>query len=425
MPYKFIFPDVGEGIHEGTIVKWFVNEGDKVKADQPLGEVETDKAVVEMPCPKTGAIGKIHVKEGGIIHVGEAMVTILLEGEKIDNIEINKEKISSQKEEIFSEKYTGSVVGFLEEAKEVQPIIQHQASKQAVSEIKATPAVRNLAKKLNADLAMIKGTGLGGVITASDVQTFASAKPPSEPKESSGEIKVIKKYDLYGYLERHPLQGIRKITANKMTESIYTAPQVTNMNEADVTELAELREEEKAKHEEEGINLTFMPYIVKAVQIALEKNPNLNASVEGEEIVIKKYYNIGIAIDTEEGLIVPVIKRVNQKDLKSIAQEIQKLADEARSRKINLMDLKGGSFTVTNLGAIGAEFFTPILNYPETGILGVGRIMEKPAARKGKIEIRKMMPLSLTYDHRAVDGAQAARFMNDLIGLLENPEEIK
>jgi len=186
-----------------------------------------------------------------------------------------------------------------------------------------------------------------------------------------------------------------------------------------------LREEEKAKHEEEGINLTFMPYIVKAVQIALEKNPNLNASVEGEEIVIKKYYNIGIAIDTEEGLIVPVIKRVNQKDLKSIAQEIQKLADEARSRKINLMDLKGGSFTVTNLGAIGAEFFTPILNYPETGILGVGRIMEKPAARKGKIEIRKMMPLSLTYDHRAVDGAQAARFMNDLIGLLENPEEIK
>ena len=420
MPYKFIFPDVGEGIHEGTIVKWLVKEGDKVKADQPLGEIETDKAVVEMPCPKTGAIGKIHVKEGGIIHVGEVMVTILLAGESAADIEKEDSK-PGQREE----KYTGSVVGFLEEAKEVQPIIQHQASKQAVSEIKATPAVRNLAKKLNADLAMIKGTGLGGVITASDVQTFASAKPPSEPKESSGEIKVIKKYDLYGYLERHPLQGIRKITANKMTESIYTAPQVTNMNEADVTELAELREEEKAKHEEEGINLTFMPYIVKAVQIALEKNPNLNASVEGEEIVIKKYYNIGIAIDTEEGLIVPVIKRVNQKDLKSIAQEIQKLADEARSRKINLMDLKGGSFTITNLGAIGVEFFTPILNYPETGILGVGRIMEKPAARKGKIEIRKMMPLSLTYDHRAVDGAQAARFMNDLIGLLENPEEIK
>lgn len=420
MPYKFIFPDVGEGIHEGTIVKWFVKEGDKVKADQPLGEVETDKAVVEMPCPKTGAIGKIHVREGGIIHVGEVMVTILLAGESSEDMEKETPE-SGQKEE----KYTGSVVGFLEEAKEVQPIAQFPSPsvspKKPISEIKVAPAVRNLARQLGVDLSGVNGTGPEGSITIQDVQKAET----DSSKESVSEVKVTKKYDLYGYLERHPLHGIRKIVANKMTESIYTAPQATNMNEADVTELSELRESEKERYGEEGIKLTFMPYIVKAAQIALEKNPNLNAGVEDDEIVIKKYYNIGIAADTEEGLVVPVIKRVNQKDLKSIAQETQKLSEEAKSRKINLMDLKGGSFTITNLGAIGVEFFTPILNYPETGILGVGRIMEKPAARNGKVEIRKIMPLSLTYDHRAVDGAQAARFMKDLISLLENPEEIK
>ena len=422
MPYKFIFPDVGEGIHEGTIVKWLVKEGDKVNADQPLGEVETDKAVVEMPCPKTGILGKIHVKEGGIIHVGEVMVTILLAGESSADME-NEDSKPPQKEE----KYTGSVVGFLEEAKEVQPIIHHQASKQAVSEIKATPAVRNLAKHLGVDLKNAVGTGIEGAITASDVQKSAGSKSAesSEAKQGAGEIKITRKYDLYGYLERHLLHGVKKIIAGKMTESMYTAPQVTNMNEADVTELAKLRESQKEEYKVDGIKLTYMPYIAKAVQIALEKNPNLNASVEGDEVVIKKYYNIGIATDTEEGLIVPVVKRASQKSLKEIAQEIQKLAGEARNRKINLMDLKGGSFTITNLGAIGVEFFTPILNYPETGVLGVGRITEKPAARNGKIEIRKMMPLSLTYDHRAVDGAQAARFMNDLIGLLENPERIK
>lgn len=422
MPYKFIFPDVGEGIHEGTIVKWFVKEGDKVKADQPLGEIETDKAIVEMPCPKTGVIGKIHVKEGGIIHVGEIMVTILLEGESTGDMK-KEDSRHAQKEE----KYTGSVVGFLEEAKEVQPIVHHQASKQAVSKIKATPAVRNLAKQLGVNLKNVAGTGMEGAITASDIQKATGSKPAEslEANQAIGEIKVTRKYDLYGYLERHPFHGVKKIIASKMTESMYTAPQVTNMNEADVTELAELRESEKEKYSKDGIKLTYMPYIAKAVQIALEKNPNLNASVEGDEIVIKKYYNIGIATDTEDGLIVPVVKRVNQKNLKEIVQEIQKLAEEARSRKINLMDLKGGSFTITNLGAIGVEFFTPILNYPETGILGVGRIVEKPVARKGKIELRKMMPLSLTYDHRAVDGAQAARFMNDLIELLENPGGIK
>ena len=204
-----------------------------------------------------------------------------------------------------------------------------------------------------------------------------------------------------------------------MAESIFTAAQLTNMHTADVTKLAELREKEKPDNEKENIKLTFMPYIVKAVASCLKEHPYLNASLEGEEIILKKYYNIGVAVDTEDGLFVPVVKGADAKDIKTIAKDIEKLANDARSRKVNLMDLKGGSFSVSNLGSVGVEFFTPIINYPESAILGIGRVMEKPVARNGKIEIRKALPLSLTYDHRIVDGAQAARFMKDLIEKLE------
>ncbi|MBI2541415.1 2-oxo acid dehydrogenase subunit E2 [Candidatus Woesearchaeota archaeon] len=418
MPYEFKFPDVGEGIHEGEIVKWLVKEGDKVKADEPLGEIETDKAIVEMPSPKSGKILKIHVPAGGIIHVGESMVTILEEHETEEDAKKHFEtkKTESKDAEAKSDiPYTGSVVGFVEEAREVSPIYGAKSKIKAsdsVTAVQATPAVRNLAKQLNADLANIKGTGPEGRITIEDVQKAAPKKD-----ESSG-IKVTRKYDFFGYIDRVQLHGIKKVVAQKMTESIFTAPQLTNMHEADVTGLASLREKEKAAYEKEGTKLTFMPFIVKAAAKCLKEHPYLNASLEGEEIILKKYYNIGIAVDTEDGLFVPVVKGADAKDVKTIAKDIDKLAGDAKSRKVNLMDLKGGSFSVSNLGSVGVEFFTPIINYPESAILGIGRIMEKPVARSGKVEIRKMLPLSLTYDHRIVDGAQAARFMNDLIEML-------
>ncbi|MBI2653974.1 2-oxo acid dehydrogenase subunit E2 [Candidatus Woesearchaeota archaeon] len=415
MPYEFKFPDVGEGIHEGEIVKWLVKEGDKVRADEPLGEIETDKAIVEMPSPKSGRILKLHVPAGGIIHVGETMVTILEEGETEEDA---KKHFEAKKEEKKAVPYTGSVVGFLEEAKEVKPIVS-SAKPTAFVEgggvggfgVQATPAVRNLAKQLNVDLSTIKGTGTEGRITIEDVQKAAAGVK----KEEHVGIKVTRKYDFFGYVERVPLHGIKRTMAQKMTESIFTAVQLTNMNEADVTELVALREKEKMQYEKEGIKLTFMPYIVKAVALTLKEHPYLNASLEGEEIVLKKYYNIGVAVDTEEGLIVPVLKGADGKDIKTIAKDIDKLVSDARTRKINLMDLKGGTFSVSNLGSLGVEFFTPILNYPESAILGIGRIMEKPVVKGGKVEIRKILPFSLTYDHRVVDGAQAARFMNDLI----------
>ncbi|MBI2650770.1 2-oxo acid dehydrogenase subunit E2 [Candidatus Woesearchaeota archaeon] len=420
MPYEFKFPDVGEGIHEGEIVKWFVKEGDKVHADQPLGEIETDKAIVEMPSPKSGKILKLHVPAGGIIHVGETMVTILEEHET--DADAKKHFESKEKSDV---PYTGSVVGFVEEAKTVSPIYGSKASATLSGgsggsgmggTIQATPAVRNLAKQLNVDLNKIKGTGSDGRITIEDVQ---KASGGVKKEEAPSGIKITRKYDFFGYVDRVPLHGIKKIVANKMAESIFTAVQLTNMHEADVTELAALREKEKKEYEKEGIKLTFLPYIVKAVALCLKEHPYLNASLEGDDIVLKKYYNIGVAVDTEDGLLVPVVKGADAKDIKTIAKDIDKLVNDARSRKINLMDLKGSTFSVSNLGSVGVEFFTPIINYPESAILGIGRIIEKPVVKNGKVEIRKMLPLSLTYDHRIVDGAQAARFMMDLMERLQ------
>src|SRR3989344_2101811 len=423
MPYEFKFPDVGEGIHEGEIVKWVVKEGDKVKADAPLGEIETDKAIVEMPSPKSGTILKIHVQAGGIIKVGEIMVTILEEGESAED---GKKHLDQKSEAKSDAPYTGSVVGFVEEAKGVSPI--YGAKPQAVQPAQsstgamATPAVRNLAKQLNIDLNAIKGTGPAGRITIEDVQKAGKVSTAqTAPSESSG-FKKVRKYDFFGYVDRVQLKGIKKATANKMAESIFTAAQLTNMHEADVTELWALREKEKKEFEKNGIKLTLMPYIVKAVAASLMQHHYLNASLEGEEIVLKKYYNLGVAVDSEDGLFVPVVKGVQNKDVKTIAQDIQKMANEVQTRKVNMMDMKGGTFTISNLGSVGVGFFTPIINYPESAILGVGRMTEKPVVRKGKIEIRKILPLSLTYDHRIVDGAQAARFALELVKRLETME---
>ena len=427
---------MGEGIHEGTIVKWHVKEGDKIKADEPLGEIETDKAIVEMPSPKSGKILKIHVQAGGKIHVGETMVTIQEEHETEADVKKHIEAKAQEKQETKKETaeqiphsiekkpdvpYTGSVVGFVEEAKSVSPIYSAKVQKpqQVQTQAQATPAVRNLAKQLNVDLEALKGTGPEGRITIEDVQKAAGTTPKKEELAAPAGVKITRKYDFFGYVERTPLHGVKKAVANKMSESIFTAAQLTNMHEFDVTELAELKEKEKAEYEKDGIKLTFLPYIVKAAALCLKEHPYLNASLEWEEIVLKKYYNIGIAVDTEEGLFVPVVKGADAKDVKTIAKDIEKLVKDSKSRKINLMDLKGGSFSVSNLGSLSVHYFTPIINYPESAILGVGRIMEKPVAKSGKVEIMKMLPLSLTYDHRIVDGAQAARFIMDLIVRLE------
>src|SRR3989338_1230187 len=381
MATQFKFPDVGEGIHEGHIVSWLVKEEDLVKEDQVLVKVETDKAVVELPSPAAGKILKIYFKAGDIVKVGQVLVDIGSEGEKI--------KPQKEIPKVLPKKGQ-SVVGELEEATE---------------EISAP-------KEKNIDLSTIQGSGKQGEIVESDLK-----KEPSIQKQ----IQVTKKYDMYGYVDRIPLQGLRAQIKINM-EKQAAIPIVTHMDEIDVTVLGNIREKEKKKYKD--IKLTFLPYIIKAVIGSLKENKLLNASLEQDAIVLKKYYNIGIAVATEEGLIVPVVKGAEKKSLLDIAKEIQKLSEQARQRTLDLMDIKGSTFTITNIGSIGGRFATPMLNIGESAILALGKIYEKPLVINGKIQIRKVLPVSIAFDHRILDGAHAALFTNKMKEYLEDPDQL-
>lgn len=405
MVKDFKFPDVGEGITEGEVVKWLVKEGDVVKEDQPLLEVETDKAIVEIPSPWSGKVTKIYVEEGEIVKVGQILVSIGEKGEK-------ETKAAAEPAEPERRSAYG-IVGELEVAEE-------EAEEEAEApppKVLATPKVRKLAKELGVDLSMVKGTGKGGRITEEDI------RKAEEATERKPAVKVTRKYDLYGYIERVPLRGIRRATAKKMTEALRI-PHVTHMDEADVTELVEVREKVKKEVAHLGVKVTYLPFIIKAVIEGLKAHPYLNAvlSEDGEEIILKKYYNIGIAVDIEDGLIVPVIKGADQKSIVDLAKEIARLAALGRERKLDLAELKGGTFTITNIGIIGGTHATPIIHAPEVAILGVGRIVERPRIVDGKVVAKQILPLSLSFDHRVIDGAEAARFLNEVIMHLEKPE---
>ena len=400
--FDFKFPDVGEGIHEGTIVKWLVKKGDKVKPDQILAEVETDKAVVEIPSPKQGTVLKLYAAQGAVIKVGQVMITLDVVG------------YVAEKEVKEKERGVG-VVGTLPES-------EADLAAPVVSATGKVPLfVRKLAEQMGIDVSTIKGTGPNGMVTIADVKA-SKQQPQKESPQLAEKVqpKVVKKYDMWGYVDHIQLKGMRKAIAEHMSIAAQ-APVVTHTDEADVTELAALREKEKKKAEKKKIKLTYLPYIVKAVIESMKKHPLLNAEFDAanEDIIVKKYYNIGIAVDTGDGLVVPVVKGADKKDIFSIAQEIEQLAAKAKERKLDLMDMKGGTFTITNIGVLGGTFFTPILNSPEVAILGLGRLMDKAVVKDGKIVVRKMLPLSLTFDHRVVDGAEAARFVTDMIGELQ------
>jgi len=414
MAYEFKFPDIGEGLTEGEIVRWLVKEGDEIKEGQPLVEVETDKALAEIPSPKTGVILKILAKEKEIVKVGQVIVVI---GEKGEALAAPPPKPKSV-----------GVVGELEEAPEEVPAVAAKAEPVKtvlVSEhALATPAVRVLAKELGVDINKVQGTGPEGRVLEKDVRQLAEGK--EKPVEEVKKPVKVKKYDLYGYVERIPLRGVRRSIAKAMVKSKYTAPHVTAMDEADVTELWKIREKEKKAAEKKGIKLTILPFIIKSVLAGLSEHPYLNASLddENEEIILKKYFNIGVATDTPEGLMVPVVKNAKEKSIFQIAEELTKLAQKARDRTIDLADLKGGTFTISNYGALGGIYATPIINYPEVAILGVGKIKDTPVVRNGKVVVRKILSLALSFDHRVVDGGEGARFLNTVIAHLEDPDLI-
>jgi len=406
MAKEFRFPDLGEGVTEGEIKRWLVNEGDVVKKDQSIAEVETDKAVVEMPSPFPGKVQKLNYPEGGIVKVGEVLATIAEEGGE-GPVPAMPEKVAG----------SVSVVGELPEEEATVPTRPRPPPAEAKG-VLATPAVRKLARELDIDLSTVKGSGPGGRITETDLRSAQAGREPAVPR-------VQPKFDIYGFIERKPVRGVRRTIARHMKDAQNAQALVTTTEVADVTDLVALREKAKKYAEEvKGVKLTYLPFIIKAVVAALKKNPYLNSSMDEEsgEIVLKKYYNLGIAVATDDGLIVPVVKMADQKEVFALAQEIKELADAAVSRKVDLADLKGGTFSITNYGVFGGVYATPIPNYPEGAILGVGRVQEAPWMKDGEMAVRKLMYLSLTFDHRIMDGAQAARFMTDLKTFLESPE---
>jgi pyruvate dehydrogenase E2 component (dihydrolipoamide acetyltransferase) len=396
MAKEFRFPDVGEGITEGEVVRWLVKEGDEVKADETLAEIETDKAVVEMPSPYAGTVLKLHFKEKDIIKVGQVLVTIGEKGEALPE---------------------GAAVpaGPAPE----RPAVLPSGAASSTGEVLATPKIRALAKELGVDIGTVPGTGPAGRITEDDIQ--AAKMKPAEKKPA---IKIKAKFDIFGSLERIPLRGVRRATARKMRESLDNAAHVTHCDEADAGALVALREKMNPMAEAAGIKLTYLPFIVKALIEALKLHPTLNATLddEEEEIVVKKYYNIGIAVDVPDGLIVPVVKMADQKSVLDLAAEIQALAKSARERTLDLADLKGGTFSITNVGVIGGDFATPIINYPEAAILATMKIADRARVKNGAVVVNKTLPLCLSFDHRIIDGAEAARFTRDLVRFLENPE---
>ncbi len=413
MALEFKFPDVGEGIHEGKVVKILVKEGDIVKLDQPLLDMETDKAVVELPSPAAGRIVKVHHKEGDTVNVGEVLVTIAQEGESISD-----EKHPVQK---AVEKIVQAVVSPVTQ-KPLTPSAPEPVDKYA--HVLAAPSTRKLARELNVNLELVSGTGPGGRIQPEDVRTFASNKVTTREGPS---VKIKEEKIVVSAQEgetRIPLSGLRKVIADRMTYSKTHIPDAVGMDLANVGRLVELREREKDKAAKTGVHLTYLPFIIKASVIALKKFPKFNAHFDEskQEIVMKSRFNISIAVDTEDGLMAPVIKDADNKSIMDIAKEIDSLATSARSRKIALDDMQGGTFTITNVGSVGAMFSVPIINPPQVAIMGIHRIKDMPVISGGKVVPGKVMGISLAFDHRVADGAEATLFMNEIIKHIEDPD---
>ncbi|ABC65255.1 Dihydrolipoamide acetyltransferase component of pyruvate dehydrogenase complex [Candidatus Phytoplasma asteris] len=410
--FEFKFADVGEGIHEGTITRWFFKVGDQVKEGDVLVKVETDKLDVELTSPVAGKILKRDLKEGEVICVGDTIVLIQEPGDTDTDVK----NFSSQN---LNETTT-------EEKNDNQ---QTQTSLQAYlppQKVLATPLVKSLAKELGLDLTTIKGTGENGKILKVDLQnttnplqpqpiqpanSFVKEQPTPTFAASSQETEVVK------------ISRLRKAIAQKMVLSKGKIPETTIMDEVNITALVTLRKQAKDQAQSQGIKLTFMAFIMKAVAIALQEFPVFNASYDDvkEEVTYKKFINLGVAVDTKDGLIVPNIKDANKLTLLEMAQQLQQVAKSTTERKVELNQLQNGTFTITNFGSIDITYGTPVINYPELAILGVGKITKKPIVENNQIVIADMLPLSLAIDHRIIDGADGGRFLKRVKELLNTP----
>lgn len=430
MAFEFKLPDIGEGIHEGEIAKWLVAEGDKISEDDVLVEIQNDKAVVEIPSPVDGTISKIHVEEGEVTTVGTTIVTIDDGSEDTASEEAAEptEKTDSKQEDDAAKPADEK------EASEESPNKEAQKEASADSDkiVIAMPSVRKFARENDVNIKEVTGTGKNGRILKEDIENFGSdsqvsaetASESASTEEQSEQAPAARKQAAGDLETREKMSGMRKAIAKAMVNSKHTSPHVSHIDEVEVDALWAHRKKFKEIAAEQGVKLTFLPYVVKALVSALKKYPELNTSIDNEtfEVIQKHYYNVGIAADTEKGLVVPVVKDADKLSMFEISDEINDLAGKARDGKLSSDEMKGGSVTISNLGSAGGKWFTPVINQPEVAILGIGRIEEQPVVRDGEIVAARVLALSLSYDHRQIDGATAQNALNHIKRLLNNPD---
>ncbi len=430
MPREFQLPDLGEGITEAQIVRVLISEGETIAEDQGLFEVETDKAAVEIPSPFSGKASKIFVKEGQTVSVGDVMVAFE------SDVPADGQAKASKTNAHSSQRSAGSVA--VMDPPDVAAPPGSDGAKARRTTAPAAPAVRKLARELGVDIDGIAGSGPGGRVTRADLQgatgqvervdggSAAVASAPTVSAPVSVTRAVIpegqSETDKWGPTRRVMMSQIRKTIAAHMARSVSSIPHVTHIDQVDVTDLEAMRREYRDATGGER-RVTAMALIIRGLCLALKDHPIFNSSLEMErgEILYKEYVNIGIAVDTERGLVVPNIRNADTLSIGQIGERLRKIADNARNAQFAIDDLRGGTFTVTNVGALGGTFSTPIINFPEVAILGVGTIREMPVVRAGEIVVRKILPFSFSFDHRVADGAQAARFCGELMSYLKRP----
>jgi len=441
--YDFKFTDIGEGLHEGQILKWFFKVGDKVKDGDVLCVVETDKVNAEIPSPVTGIITKLGAAVGQTIHVGETLVQIDESGKAAATVatapkaDVKKEAAKPEVKKEAAEEKGAAVVGEVVVSNDVIASSNEgfeRSEKVTVStgKVLATPVARKMAADLKVVLSTLKGTGEHGRIMKADIQAAAKSGQANTVASSNTQSSTFAFQA--SAMPALPKDGVKRVKISKLRQAIVKAmntanqviPSTTLMDEIDVTKLVEFRKSQKAKLEEKGIKLTYLPFIVKAVTMAIKDYPIFNASFDHdtEEVVYKDFINIGVAVDTPDGLIVPNVKNADQKSIVTLAKEIETLGAATRARTVKLEELQNGTFSITNYGTTGIKLGTPVIKHPELAILGVGSIYRKPVVEGDQIVIRDVLPLSLTIDHRVIDGADGGRFLMKVKELLSDPMQI-
>ena len=438
MPEKITVPTLGESVTEATVSKWLKSQGEKVVADEPIVELETDKVNVEVPAPSNGVLGNIKVKEGETVNVGSLLGTInesasdeIVQTKEVKSYNPPKKQtkpIEDIKNNVKKKKVTESLIDepvlkLKDEKIEDEPLILEQVHEEKKKSRKPTfkkeetqvsPAARKMASEAKIDLEQVKGTGKNGIILKEDVMALMGSKPaPSERK-----IK-------YGPEERVKMTRLRLTIAKRLKEAQENAAMLTTFNEVDMSEVMSMRNQYKEEfHKNYGVKLGFMSFFVKACVIGLKNFPAINSEIQAEEIVYKNYYNISIAVGTDRGLVVPVLRETDEMSFADIEKNIASLGQKARDGKITIEDLQGGTFTITNGGIYGSMLSTPILNPPQSAVLGMHNIVERPVVINGNVEVRPVMYLALSYDHRIVDGKEAVSFLKIIKESLEQPKRL-